>query len=79
LVLNPRGFRFTLNIADYEKKYFYFFPMATTVEDPISVKRDVSGALGTIGAKLSLGAFNLNADFTFGEYSTASASIFFRI
>ncbi|WP_124981144.1 DUF6588 family protein [Nonlabens xiamenensis] len=56
-----------------------FFPVAATVEDPLSISTDVSGALGTIGAKLTLGAFNLNADFTFGEYSTASASLFLRI
>jgi hypothetical protein len=55
------------------------FPLASTVEDPLSLQTDVSGVLGTIGAKLTLGAFNLNADYTFGEYNTASASIFFRI
>ncbi|QJP33175.1 hypothetical protein F0365_01480 [Nonlabens sp. Ci31] len=55
------------------------FPIASTVEDPLSLQTDVSGVLGTIGAKLTLGAFNINADYTFGEYDTASASIFFRI
>ncbi|PQJ31997.1 hypothetical protein BST92_08695 [Nonlabens arenilitoris] len=55
------------------------FPLAATVEDPISVETDVNGFLGTAGLKLSLGAFNINADYTFGEYSTATASIFFRI
>ncbi len=55
------------------------FPVAATVEDPFSVQTDVSGILGTIGAKLTLGAFNLSADYTFGEFSTASASLFFRI
>ncbi|PRX14576.1 hypothetical protein LY02_01608 [Nonlabens ulvanivorans] len=55
------------------------FPIAATVEDPISVDTDINGFLGTAGVKLTLGAFNINADYTFGEYSTATASIFFRI
>lgn len=55
------------------------FPVSSTVEDPLSLKSDVSGVLGTLGAKLTLGAFNINADYSFGEYDTASASIFFRI
>lgn len=55
------------------------FPVAATVEDPFSINTDVSGFLGTVGTKLTLGAFNINADYTFGEFSTASASIFFRI
>lgn len=56
-----------------------FFPATATVEDPISVDTDVSGLLGTAGIKLTLGAFNINADYTFGEYNTATAGIFFRI
>mgnify|MGYP003673358766 CR=1 FL=1 len=55
------------------------FPIAATVEDPISVDTDENGFLVTAGVKLTLGAFNINADYTFGEYSTATASIFFRI
>lgn len=55
------------------------FPVAATVEDPFSVNTDVSGILGTAGVKLTLGAFNLNADYTFGEYNTATAGVFFRI
>ncbi|OUS14535.1 hypothetical protein A9Q93_07995 [Nonlabens dokdonensis] len=55
------------------------FPVAATVEDPFSVDTNVSGFLGTVGAKLTLGAFNVSADYTFGEFSTASASLFFRI
>ncbi|MBF4984765.1 hypothetical protein FNJ87_10600 [Nonlabens mediterrranea] len=55
------------------------FPIAATVEDPITVDTDVSGFLGTAGLKLTLGAFNINADYTFGEYSSATAGIFFRI
>jgi hypothetical protein len=55
------------------------FPVSSTVEDPLSLKSDVSGMLGTLGSKLTLGAFNLNVDYTFGAFDTASASIFFRI
>lgn len=56
-----------------------FFPVSATVEDPISVATNVSGVLATAGFKLSLGAFNIHADYTFGEFNTATASVFFRI
>ncbi|MGJ8685249.1 MAG: DUF6588 family protein [Nonlabens sp.] len=55
------------------------FPVAASVKDPFSVNTNVNGILGTAGAKLTLGAFNLHADYTFGEYSTATAGVFFRI
>lgn len=55
------------------------FPATATVNDPFSVSTDVSRFLGTAGVKLTLGAFNINADYTFGEFSTATAGVFFRI
>jgi hypothetical protein len=55
------------------------FPVSSTVEDPLSLKSDVGGMLGTLGTKLTLGSFNLTLDYTFGAFDTASASIFFRI
>ncbi|ALM21534.1 hypothetical protein JCM19294_1778 [Nonlabens tegetincola] len=55
------------------------FPVSTTVSDPVTVESDTTGLLGTVGAKLTLGAFNLHADYTFGEFNTATASIFVRL
>jgi hypothetical protein len=55
------------------------FPQNSTLVDPVAVESETSGILGTVGAKLTLGAFNINADYTIGEFQTLSASVFFRI
>jgi hypothetical protein len=55
------------------------FPLSTSFEDPISVESDVASLLGTLGASLKLGAFNLNADYTFGAFQTASVTLGFTI
>jgi|GEM_PF-223161 hypothetical protein len=55
------------------------FPLATSFEDPISVQSDVSSLLGTLGASLKLGAFDLNADYTFGAFQTATVALGFNI
>lgn len=55
------------------------FPLSTTFEDPISVTSDIAALQATLGAKLTLGAFNLNADYSFGAFQTASVSLGFNI
>lgn len=45
--------------------------------DPFSVKHDVSGIRGTLGANLKLGVFGLNADYNIGEFNSASVGINF--
>ncbi|BAO55532.1 DUF6588 family protein [Nonlabens marinus] len=54
------------------------FPFAQTYEDPISVKTDVSSALGTVGTKLTLGFFQVNAGYTFGAFDTVNGAIAFK-
>jgi len=55
------------------------FPVATSFEDPISVQSDVASLLGTLGTSIKLGAFNLNADYTFGAFQTATVALGFNI
>ncbi|SCX87636.1 hypothetical protein SAMN05192588_0048 [Nonlabens sp. Hel1_33_55] len=54
------------------------FPIGQTFEDPISVKTDVSSMLGTVGTKLTLGFFQINAGYTFGEFDTLNGAIAFK-
>lgn len=41
-----------------------------TYEDPFSITKRVNGVTGNVGAKLKLGFFRLNADYTLGEFNT---------
>ena len=47
------------------------------ITDPFSVKQDISGLRGTLGANLKLGFFGLNADYNIGEFNSASVGINF--
>lgn len=48
-----------------------------TITDPFSIDQDISGVRGTLGANLKLGFFGLNADYSIGEFDTASLGINF--
>lgn len=48
-----------------------------TYVDPFSITENVSGVTGSIGAKLKLGFFRLHADYTLGQFNTATAGINF--
>lgn len=48
-----------------------------TITNPFSIERDISGIRGTIGANLKLGFFGLNADYSIGEFDSASLGINF--
>lgn len=48
-----------------------------TYIDPFSITRKVSGVTGTVGAKLKLGFFRLNADYNLGEFNTLTFGINF--
>lgn len=54
------------------------FPFQTTLKDPVSVKTDVSSALGTIGAKLTLGFFQVDASYTAGAFDTINGAVAFK-
>lgn len=54
------------------------FPLQQTFVDPITVKTDFTDVTGTVGLDLSLGFFNINAQYNLGTYSTAAASIGFK-
>ncbi|MBQ4914281.1 hypothetical protein J8L85_07525 [Maribacter sp. MMG018] len=41
-----------------------------TYVDPFSITKKVNGVTGNIGAKLKLGFFRINADYTLGEFNT---------
>jgi hypothetical protein len=47
------------------------------IVDPFSVKQDVNGVRGTVGANLKLGFFSLNADYTLAEFDSASVGLNF--
>lgn len=53
------------------------FTQERVLTDPFTVNNDISGLRATIGAKLKLGFFGLNADYTFQEYETVSIGIHF--
>jgi hypothetical protein len=54
------------------------FPISETFEDPISIKTDISSVLGTVGTKLTLGYFQIDAGYTFGAYDTVNTGIAFK-
>jgi hypothetical protein len=48
-----------------------------TYIDPFSITQKVNGVTGTIGAKLKLGFFRLNADYNLGAFNTLTFGINF--
>lgn len=48
-----------------------------TYEDPFSITKKVNGVTGTIGTKLKLGFFRLNAEYNLGEFNTATVGLNF--
>ncbi|WP_282049398.1 DUF6588 family protein [Maribacter aquivivus] len=48
-----------------------------TYEDPFSITKKVNGVTGTLGTKLKLGFFRLNAEYNLGEFNTATVGINF--
>ncbi len=52
-------------------------PFIDTYTDPFSLRKDVSGVTGNIGAKLKLGFFRLNVDYTLAEFNNLSLGINF--
>ncbi|MEM5565218.1 DUF6588 family protein [Psychroserpens sp. AS72] len=53
------------------------FLFSEDINDPFSVENDISGIRGTVGANLQLGFFGLNADYTIGEFDSATLGINF--
>jgi hypothetical protein len=53
------------------------FTQERVLTDPFTVNNDISGLRATLGAKLKLGFFGLNADYTFQEYETISVGLHF--
>lgn len=45
------------------------------IVDPFSVESEVSAVRGTLGAKVALGAFKINLDYTLAEYSGLSFAL----
>ncbi|MGB5237140.1 MAG: DUF6588 family protein [Flavobacteriaceae bacterium] len=52
-------------------------PVQETYVDPFSVSAKASGVVGNVGAKLKLGFFRLNADYSLGEFNNFSFGINF--
>lgn len=52
-------------------------PFIQRVEDPFSIKREVSGVTANVGTKLKLGFFRLNVDYNIAEFNTLTAGINF--
>ncbi|QHI36330.1 hypothetical protein IMCC3317_16920 [Kordia antarctica] len=48
-----------------------------TITNPFSIEQDISGVRGTIGANLKLGFFSINADYSLGEFDSASLGLNF--
>jgi len=48
-----------------------------TYVDPFSIIKKVSGVTGSIGTKLKLGFFRLNAEYNLGEFNTATVGVNF--
>ena len=48
-----------------------------TYIDPFSITKKVNGVTGTVGAKLKLGFFRLNADYNLGAFNTLTVGINF--
>lgn len=51
--------------------------LSETYEDPFTITKKVSGVTGTIGTKLKLGFFRLNAEYNLGEFNTATVGVNF--
>lgn len=52
-------------------------PLQYTYTDPFSIKEKTNGFRANLGAKLKLGFFRLNADYTFAEFNNLSVGINF--
>lgn len=52
-------------------------PFQQTYEDPFSLNHEAKGVRANLGAKLKLGFFRLNFDYTIAEFNTLSAGINF--
>ncbi len=52
-------------------------PFQQTYTDPFSINKDVSGVVANVGAKLKLGFFRLNADYSIGQFNNLSFGINF--
>lgn len=52
-------------------------PFQTTYTDPFSISENASGVLANVGAKLKLGFFRLNADYTLGEFDRLTVGLNF--
>ncbi len=48
-----------------------------SVTDPFSITKKVNGVTGTVGAKLKLGFFRLNADYNLGNFNTLTVGVNF--
>ncbi|TLP77026.1 DUF6588 family protein [Maribacter sp. ACAM166] len=51
--------------------------ISETYVDPFSITKKVSGVTGTIGTKLKVGFFRLNAEYNLGEFNTATVGVNF--
>ncbi|MFI1770598.1 DUF6588 family protein [Thalassobellus citreus] len=77
------GGQATLNmLGTYNLEYNTSLPspnnkVTTTITDPINLDFSTSGFKATIGARLSLGFFNIFGNYTIQEYSTISTGIAF--
>ena len=52
-------------------------PFQTTYTDPFTVTQDASGVVATLGTKIKLGFFRLNAEYNISEFSTFTAGMSF--
>ncbi|MFI2742642.1 DUF6588 family protein [Zhouia sp. PK063] len=48
-----------------------------TITDPFSIKNKINGVRTTVGAKLKLGFFRLNADYTLADYQNVTVGLSF--
>ncbi len=52
-------------------------PFQSTYEDPFSITNKVNGVMASVGTKLKLGFFRLNADYNIAEFNTLTFGINF--
>lgn len=52
-------------------------PFQQTYTDPFSINKNVSGVVANVGAKLKLGFFRLNADYSIGQFNNLSFGVNF--
>ena len=52
-------------------------PFQQTYRDPFTVSQDASGVVATLGTKIKLGFFRLNAEYNISEFSTFTAGMSF--